>query len=282
MAPAMKVHFWGVRGSIPSPGIQTARYGGNTSCISIHFDQDRFLVLDAGTGIREFGKTIAGNSKDVVIVMSHAHWDHIQGFPFFLPLYESGRKVRALISGVNKEVIRMLLEQMDGAHFPIQSDKLPSEISWIDDKQLVELIGKGPTISRIPTNHPGGSIAFRIENEGRSVVYLTDNELDPPYPKATDFAGFARFCHKADLLIHDAQYLERDMPHKRGWGHSLASQACALAEAAEVRHLILYHHDPDRSDDEVDAIQEASRGWFKVRNVPILCTAAWEGLQLEL
>jgi phosphoribosyl 1,2-cyclic phosphodiesterase len=282
MASAMKVHFWGVRGSIPSPGTKTARYGGNTSCISIHFDHERFLVLDAGTGIREFGKTIAKSNKDVLILMSHAHWDHIQGFPFFLPLYESGRKVRALITGVNKAVIRMLLEQMDGAHFPVESEKLPSEVSWIDDRQLVELIGNGPTVTRIPTNHPGGSIAFRIENLGRSVVYLTDNELDPPYPKATEFGGFAKFCHRADVLIHDAQYLESDMPHKRGWGHSLVSQACALAEAAEVRHLILYHHDPDRSDDELDAIQEASQGWFKARNTPVLCTAAWEGLQLEL
>ena len=282
MAAKLKVHFWGVRGSIPSPGKNTSRYGGNTSCISVHFDENRFLVLDAGTGIREFGKTIAGRDTEILILMSHAHWDHIQGFPFFIPIYQSRRKVKALISGVNERVIRMLLEQMDGAHFPVQSDKLPSEVSWIDDEHVSRLIGNGPVISRIPTNHPGGSVAFRIDNQGKSVVYLTDNELDPPYPKVTEFEGFAKFCREADILIHDAQYLESDMPYKHGWGHSLASQACALAAAAEVKHLVLYHHDPDRTDEELDAIQEESRRWFAEKKLPILCTAAWEGLQLEL
>jgi phosphoribosyl 1,2-cyclic phosphodiesterase len=278
----MKVHFWGVRGSIPSPGKHTARYGGNTACVSIHFDSDRFLILDAGSGIRELGKTLAKKKTDIPVLMSHAHWDHIQGFPFFLPLYQTGRKVRTLVSGVNEVVIRMLLEQMDGAHFPVESEKLPSDFSWIDDDELVEVIGNGPVISRIPTNHPGGCIAFRIENEGRSVVYLTDNELEPPYPVVTGFGDFVKFCRGADILIHDAQYIESDMPHKHGWGHSLASQACALAAAAEVGHLVLYHHDPDRTDSELDAIQGQSQDWFKARNIPIPCTVAWEGLQLEI
>ncbi len=282
MASAMKVHFWGVRGSIPSPGRHTARYGGNTACISIHFDSERFLILDAGSGIRELGKTLAGKNTDVLVLMSHAHWDHIQGFPFFLPIYQSGRKVRALVSHVNEAVLRMLLEQMDGAHFPVSSEKLPSNFSWIDESRLVEAIGNGPAISMIPTNHPGGCISFRIENEGRSVVYLTDNELVPPYPGVTGFEDFARFCHGADILIHDAQYIENDMPHKHGWGHSLASQACALAVASEVKHLVLYHHDPDRTDDELDAIQEQSQDWLRMKKVPIRCTVAWEGLQLEL
>ena len=140
----------------------------------------------------------------------------------------------------------------------------------------------GLSISRIPTNHPGGGYGYRIENHGRSVVYLTDNELDPPGQKATQFAEFVQFCRHTDVLIHDAQYLEEDMPHKHGWGHSLASQACELATAAEARHLILYHHDPDRTDDELDVVQQDADAWFKERNANIRCTVAFEGLTLDI
>jgi ribonuclease BN (tRNA processing enzyme) len=114
------------------------------------------------------------------------------------------------------------------------------------------------------------------------VVYLTDNELDPPYAKATEFDGFVQFCRNADLLIHDAQYRENDMPLKHGWGHSLASQACSLAAAAEAKHLVLYHHDPDRTDDEIDAIQEEAREWLRGHASAVRCTAAFEGLTLDI
>jgi ribonuclease BN (tRNA processing enzyme) len=113
-------------------------------------------------------------------------------------------------------------------------------------------------------------------------VYLTDNELDPPYEKATEFDGFVQFCQHADVLIHDAQYVEADMPHKHGWGHSVVSQVCALAKAAEVTHLILFHHDPDRTDDELDAIQDTARAWFHAQAPRIACTAAYEGLVVKI
>lgn len=150
----------------------------------------------------------------------------------------------------------------------------------------------GFRISRIATNHPGGSYGYRIENHGRSVVYLTDNELDPPNGKVTEFDEFVRFCKHADVLIHDAQYLEGDMPHKHGWGHSLVRQvpaspripqrgACELAAAAEVNQLILYHHDPERTDDQLDAIQQDARSWFHQNHHEIQCTAGYEGLALN-
>jgi ribonuclease BN (tRNA processing enzyme) len=137
-------------------------------------------------------------------------------------------------------------------------------------------------VSRIATNHPGGGSGYRLERGGRSVVYLTDNELEPPYKKTTSFDAFVQFCQHADVLIHDAQYLESDMPHKHGWGHSLVSQVQELAVAAEVQHLVLFHHDPDRTDEALDAVQDATQDWLRQQHAPMQCTVAFEGLTIHL
>lgn len=298
MEPLMTAKFWGVRGSIPSPGVTTTRYGGNTPCVSLHLPGRKVLVLDSGTGIRELGKVMAAGSEEIFIVLSHAHWDHIQGFPFFDPIYQPNRRIymfpvrlgahsicglcrRAKEQG-DTSVMCPLLEQMDGAHFPVVSEDVPSQPQCVNEGEVSYLRSRGIQISSIPTNHPGGSFGFKIEAGGRSLIYLTDNELDPPYAKATEFDAFVDFCRKADILVHDAQYLEEDMPRKHGWGHSLASQACQLALKAEVKHLVLYHHDPDRTDDELDRLQDFSRHWFETQGARTACTVAFEGLSLSL
>lgn len=298
MESSMTARFWGVRGSIPSPGVSTTRYGGNTPCVSLHLPEGQVLVLDAGTGIRELGKAIAAGTEEVFIVLSHPHWDHIQGFPFFIPIYQPNRRIfmfptrlgptsicglclRAKAQG-DKTIVCPLLEQMDGAHFPVLPEEVPSQPKCVTEGEIDFLRSRGLHISSIAANHPGGSFGYRIENEGRSLVYLTDNELDPPYEKATDFEGFVEFCRNADVLIHDAQYLERDLPHKHGWGHSLVSQACDLALKAEVKHLVLYHHDPDRTDGELDGVQEDARRWLDGQSAQVACTVAFEGLSLTM
>lgn len=282
MKSSMTVKFWGVRGSIPSPGPSTVHYGGNTSCVSIDLGSDKILVLDAGTGIRELGKVLAVGNADIFVLLSHDHWDHIQGFPFFIPIYQPNRVIYTFTTLEAKSMLSSLIEQMDGAHFPVIPDNLPSQYQCITEDVTVFLRDYGFNISRIATNHPGSSTGYCIENDGRSVVYLTDNELDPPYEKTTEFDGFVQFCQHADILIHDAQYIEQDMPKKRGWGHSLVSQVCELALAAEVKHLILYHHDPDRTDNELDSIQENARSWFRKNNDTIQCTTAFERLALDI
>ncbi|MFZ5631972.1 MAG: MBL fold metallo-hydrolase [Bacillota bacterium] len=278
----MTVKFWGVRGSIPSPGLSTARYGGNTSCVSIHLGQNKILVLDAGTGIRELGKTLVSDNTDIFVLVTHIHWDHIQGFPFFLPIYQRDRVVYVFPYQQGKTMFNSLISQMDGAHFPVSMDHLPSKYRIITEDVITFMRDHGFNVSRVGTNHPGGAYGYRVENNGRVVVYLTDNELDPPYEKANDFNTFVRFCSGADVLIHDAQYTERDMPQKYGWGHSLVSQACKLAAEAGVKHLVLYHHDPERTDDQLDSIQEDARSWFKKNNPRIHCTAAYESLLLDI
>lgn len=278
----MTVRFWGVRGSIPSPGKSTVRYGGNTSCVSVHFPGDKVLVLDSGSGIRELGKYLSANSAEIYIILSHSHWDHIHGFPFFHPIYQKSRHIRLFPNRTEQSTICSLLDQMDGAHFPVSSESLPSQPDCVGGDEVDFLRSHGIHVSKIPTNHPGGAFGYKLESGGRSVVYLTDNELEPPYAKTTEFEDFVRFCRRVDILIHDAQYLESDMPLKHGWGHSLASQACALAAAAEVKHLILYHHDPDRTDDEIDAIQDDARKQLHRLGSTARCTAAYEGLTLDI
>lgn len=280
--PSMTLKFWGVRGSVPSPGSATRRYGGNTSCVSLHMHDGTILVLDAGTGIRSLGKALADDSAPICILLSHAHWDHIQGLPFFQPLYHADRTISVVPAPHARTPWCAVLEQMDGIHFPLTADALPAATQYITEHRMAFLEEQGWRLSPIATNHPGGGSGYRIEQDGRSVVYLTDNELEPPYDKATEVETFIHFCHQADVLIHDAQYLESDMPHKHGWGHSLVSQACALAAAAEVKHLILFHHDPDRTDAEVDEIQASARAWLHTQQQPIRCTAAFEGLVVEL
>jgi phosphoribosyl 1,2-cyclic phosphodiesterase len=282
MTTAMTLQFWGVRGSIPTPGPSTMRYGGNTACVSVDLGHDTLLVLDAGTGIRPLGEDLAAKDTDIFVLLSHAHWDHIQGFPFFAPIYQPHRLISILPTRMGHTLWCPTLEQMDGMHFPVTLEDLPARVLCLMERGLEVLQERGCHLSWIATNHPGGGTGYRIERAGRSLVYLTDNELEPPYEKATSFDEFATFCRQTDVLIHDAQYLQNDMPAKHGWGHSLVPQACQLAVAAEVKHLILFHHDPARTDDGLDAIQEEARAWIQTQNRHMQCTAAYEGLVVDI
>jgi phosphoribosyl 1,2-cyclic phosphodiesterase len=282
MTTAMTLQFWGVRGSIPTPGPTTVRYGGNTACVSVDLGHGTLLVLDAGTGIRTLGEVLAAKDTDIFVLLSHAHWDHIQGFPFFAPLYQQHRTLSLFPTPMGHTLWCPTLEQMDGMHFPVTPEDLPARVLCPMEQGLAGFQERGCHLSCIATNHPGGGTGYRIEHAGRSLVYLTDNELEPPYEKVTSFAECAAFCRHTDVLIHDAQYLPSDMPTKHGWGHSLVQQACQLAVAAEVKHLILFHHDPVRTDDGLDAIQEEARAWIRTQNRHMQCTAAYEGLVVDI
>ena len=171
---------------------------------------------------------------------------------------------------------------MDGLHFPVTREDLPARVRCLLEQGRDVVQERGCRLSWIATNHPGGGTGYRIAHAGRSLVYLTDNELEPPYDKATSFAEFAAFCRHADVLMHDAQYLPSDMPAKQGWGHSLVQHARQLAVAAAVKHLILFHHDPGRTDDGLDAIQEETRAWLQTQHRHMQCTVAYEGLVVDL
>jgi len=277
------VDFWGVRGSVPSPGPTTARYGGNTSCVSITID-NKILILDAGTGMRNLGSAIIGQPElEIFVVVTHSHWDHIQGFPFFTPIYQPDRLVHMFPTLHKKNVVlSSLIDQMDGAHFPITPDQVPSNFNFVTENPLEFLESNGFHMELVPMNHPGKAFGYKIKIDDKIICYFTDNEIDPPYEKSIELDVLTEQCRNVDILIHDAQYIEADMPLKHGWGHSLISQVTKLGESAEVKNLVYYHHDPERSDDDIDAELETASKTLKENGSSVHPYFAYEGLKLSI
>ena len=278
----MLVTFYGVRGSIAAPGPRTIKYGGNTSCVHVRLNDGNNIIFDAGTGIRELGIRMVQNDEPLLLLLIHGHRDHIQGYPFFAPIYQSDREIRICQSiDSNAVSLKAILEQMDGSTFPVRSEDLPSKITTVSEvDEYLDSLSFLTTTK--PLNHPGGGNAYRIEEDGVSIAYITDNELEPLAAPQTTYAEWVDFCNGVDLLIHDAQYTEKDLPAKHGWGHSLISQVRQLAVDAQVKNLVMYHHDPERSDSELDEIAIESAKFFKSRNSLIGSYIASEGLAFEL
>lgn len=279
----MVVTFYGVRGSVPAPGRNTVKYGGNTSCVHVHLNNGCELVLDAGTGIRGLGKRLIQQANPIYVLVSHRHWDHIQGFPFFSPIYQAGRHIQ-IYSGVeDQRQLISILGQMDGATFPVPATRLPSRVEALGHRDIRKsLESRGIRLDTKRLNHPGGGLAFRVEEDGLSIAYVTDNELEPPGNPTTRYDQWVEFCRGVDLLIHDAQYREADMPHKHGWGHSVLPQVRQLSVDAEARNLAMFHHDPDRSDAELADIERENEAFFRSKGLPSRSIVTFEGLQLKL
>ncbi len=279
----MKVTFYGVRGSTPAPGAEFVRYGGNTACVHVELNDGTDIVLDSGTGIRILGQTLAAKTTPVHVLLSHNHWDHIQGFPFFIPIYQADREIIITPGQTYFNEHDAVIEQMRGSTFPVHPDNLPSKIRFnnLDEEQTKWEIGSA-TIKRLMINHPGGGSAYLITEGKSTLAYITDNELYPPYKKENDFISFVDFAWNVDLLIHDAQYLNSDMPTKSGWGHSIADEGVRLAIASHAKRLALYSHDPDRTDDDIDEIVEESKEFVTSIESNLDVFAAQEKLTIEL
>ena len=279
----MKITFYGVRGSIPSPGPDTCRYGGNTSCVHIETASSQDLAHDAGTGIRNLGKRLIEKDSTINILLSHGHWDHIQGYPFFMPIYQPDRQIRVYTSASDgHEQICSLFDQIDGATFPVKATELPSQSECVTENFETDLARQNISVRRMPINHPGGGYGYRIEDDSTSCAYITDNELEPPGKMSTTYDQWVKFCHGVDVLVHDAQYLESDMPHKHGWGHSLVSQVRQFAVDAEVGCLAMLHHDPDRTDTEIAFIQKDNESFFHGKHAPSISLCTAENMQITL
>jgi phosphoribosyl 1,2-cyclic phosphodiesterase len=274
---SLSIRFWGVRGSCPSPGPETAGVGGNTSCVEVVAGETR-IALDAGTGMRRMGAALAaaGGPVDLTVLLSHVHWDHIQGLPFFGPIFAPGTRLR-LAGGATTTPLRdTLRRQMTAPSFPVEWDDLPSKIETAElrDGSCFEIGAAQVRVAR--ANHPQAVFAYRIEHAGRSVVYATDTEhyacVDP---------RLVALARDADVLIYDAQYLPEEYvgeagPSRVGWGHSTYVAGAALAREAGVGRLVLFHHDPARTDDGVAAIERRARGEFED------VVAAREGMTIDL
>ncbi len=278
----MKATFYGVRGSIATPGKDTVKYGGNTSCLLVEPDDDVVLIFDAGTGIRSLGQLLVSDGRDIYLLFSHHHWDHIQGLPFFRPIYQQGRTIRLLSNNLNSGDASSVLDQMSDSHFPITGAQLRAQIEVAPFNDQGSIMIGDTKVSTMPLNHPGGGSGYKIETAHGSLVYITDNELSPPDEMQTSYPEWIDFIQGVDLLIHDAMFLDDELPKVHGWGHSLISQVLQLALDADVKRLVLFHHDPSRTDAQLDEILANSREWMASHSAEIEVSLAREGESYQL
>ena len=287
------VRFWGTRGSIPTPGQPTRKYGGNTSCVEIRIG-DQLFVCDGGTGLRELGEDLNQRGIHPIVghmFFSHTHWDHIQGFPFFAPAYQAENRFHIWgTKGEGERIHRLLSGQMRTEYFPVSfgelSASIQSETLSPDGTDVA-----GVFVQFIEQCHPGGSLAFSFEKDGKKVIYATDHELDERITNPEESSAdpevlrelpddFVNFCRGADLLIADAQYSDSEYEQKKGWGHSRALTTVDLAIQAEVKTLALFHHDPMQSDRLVDLKVDQCRRRAEKSNQKLTVFGAREGIEL--
>lgn len=305
----MKIKFWGVRGSIPCPGPGTVKYGGNTPCIELRFKRDnRLIIIDAGSGIRELGNYLMANDLrngpiNTEIYLSHTHWDHIMGFPFFTPIYVPGTKLKIYgpVTYEDDTLEDVLGGQLTYRYFPVRQAELASNIEYIDLKEETLEIGEGIKLTTKYLNHPILCLGYRFEYQGKVFctafdtepfqnVFCTDPE-DPSYDEIMAKEGeevardenqrIEEFFKGADLLIHDTQYTQEEYAaSKRGWGHTSIEDAITAARHADVKKMVLFHHEPMRTDGEIDEL--ASKYFNSSSTGDLECFFAREGMEIEL
>jgi len=297
-----RLKLWGVRGSIPVPGAGTVRYGGNTACVEVRADGE-LIVLDAGSGIRELGLSLENEFGSqpikVSLLITHAHWDHIQGFPFFVPSYNDKNQIRIFgYNGANSGLRDILKGQMATPFFPIALYDLPGKIQFEDLESMDFKIGKVRIQARL-MNHPGICVGYRIITSQGSIAYLPDQE---PYdafklhsanshllsPEQTQEraregrAGLVKFLQGSDILILDSQYTDKEYQTHVGWGHGSVSSSISLAFDAHVRKLILFHHDPTHDDDAIDKMVQTARKLAAKGKSHLEVEGAREGAEITL
>ena len=275
-AGCMKIKFYGVRGSIPTSSEKTIIYGGHTSCLFAEVD-NQVLIFDAGTGIRKLGGDLAKDKRDIHLFFSHYHWDHIQGFPFFKPAYQCGRTIYLLSAYLPAKNAKAVLDQMVDPHFPVPGDQIQAKVRVMPMDTDNNLLLGNAKITTCALNHSGGGSAYRVEISQGSFAYVTDNELYPPGEVTTEWQQWVDFLQGVDVLIHDAMYLDKELANIHGWGHSLVSQVLQLAKEASVANLVLFHHDPDRTDKQLEQILIDSKKWMNKEHPACNVTLAKEG-----
>lgn len=276
----IRTTFWGVRGSIPTPGPSTVRIGGNTSCVEVECGDTR-IVFDSGTGIRPLGqKLLKSMPLELHLFYSHVHWDHIQGFPFFAPAFVKGNTIHMYGEANSRGTVESAMGgQMEFPNFPVKLTQLASTLVFHDlQSGDVVTLREGLTVTAQAGTHPGGVLAYRVEHEGRRVVYVTDTE----HPSEGIDERIVSIARDADVFIYDSMYTPEEYDGRAdgrsrvGWGHSTFEHGARIAHAAGCKQYVLFHHDPDQSDEEVDQKEIRARELFP----NAIC--AYEGLTIDV
>jgi phosphoribosyl 1,2-cyclic phosphodiesterase/ActR/RegA family two-component response regulator len=297
-----RLKFWGVRGSIPTPGPGTVWYGGNTSCVEVRADGE-IIILDAGSGIRPLGLALAQEFNDqpitLTLLITHTHWDHIQGFPFFIPAYSPHNKVRVFgYEGARKGLHSTLTSQMESPYFPVSMRLMPGTIAVTELSEREFHVGKVKVTTAF-VNHPGLCVGYRLFTSAGSIAYLPDNEPfqrlrshsggqpTSDYIEALKYASeqdqkIIQFIQDADVLIIDSQYEDMEYQSHVGWGHGCVDDVVALAIFAKVKQLFLFHHDPDHDDAQISRMLDWARQLVALHGDTLAVEAAREGLEYVL
>ncbi|HET6713071.1 MAG TPA: MBL fold metallo-hydrolase [Actinomycetota bacterium] len=282
----MQVRIWGCRGSIAAPGPETIRYGGNTSCVEVRGDHGEVIVLDAGTGARPLGESLMGDAdptRRVDLLLTHLHVDHLEGLGMFAPIWSPEMELHiwgppSPIASLDERIATYFSPPL----FPVHLTEVPARVSFHDAPREPWTIGS-IEVSAQPILHPGATVGYRLESDGRTLAYVTDHE--PALGTDLDAAGTSwisgyALAHRADLLIHDCQYTVEEYAAHVGWGHPSVAHVAAFARRAEVDRLMMFHHHPDHDDDQLDAMRgEVLSGWPVE---PDRCIVAAEGAEIDV
>ncbi|MGD0259854.1 MAG: MBL fold metallo-hydrolase [Verrucomicrobiota bacterium] len=278
-----RLKFWGVRGSIPTPGPTTVHYGGNTSCIEVRAD-GQIIILDAGTGLRLLGLALVAEFDnqplDLTLLLTHTHWDHIQGVPFFLPVYKPQNHLRILgYEGARHGLEVVLAGQMESPFFPIGLREVPANVRIEELKEMNFSVGP-VRVQACFANHPGKCVGYRLFASDGSIAFFPDNEL--PHQAAGENRKMIDFLRGTDVLIMDTQFDTEEYQRHIGWGHGCLDDVVALALQAEVKKLFLFHHDPNHDDAKVSQMLAHARKLVAARKGKLQVEAAREGVTVEL
>lgn len=283
----MDLTFWGTRGTLPVPGKDSLKYGGNTPCISLSM-KNRLFVFDAGSGIKCLSDQLMKNGtkrKEAHLFITHPHWDHINAFPFFIPLYIQGNSIKVYgPSQGAKSIETIMSDQMDGVYFPVTVREFGAHVSYEDLSEGPYRID-GIDVQTKLLNHPGNCLGYRVSHQGKSVCYITDNELYFPEMEgySEDFVNsLMEFITGCDVLIHDTTYFDNEYKTKVNWGHSCVSQVVHLAHDAKVKTLCLFHHDPSQTDADIERKKEQADDILANLGSNTRCLIATEGETLSL
>ena len=282
------VEYWGVHGTLPTPGAAYVRYGGNTPCVSVEVGEEPLTIFDCGSGIKKLSDRLAAAPRGRVsarIFVSHTHWDHINTIPFFAPLYGRGNQIE--IYGPHQgdlPIDRAISAQMESVYFPVTVREFGARVVYRDLREETLELGK-LRIDTMLLSHPGNCLGYRLSARGRVVCYITDNELYPPghsHHNPRYVEQLTAFVRGADVLITDATYRDDEYPAKVDWGHSSVGQVAELAAKAKVKRLHLFHHDPDQTDDDIDQKLAEARTRLERLGATLECDAPAEGSSLSL